>query len=86
MAEQMTFFDIVVEKDKKKVTPQVWECMKTCANFTNIRPDGSADYFPGTREKRCVTPKLTANKKTSDWQSELINNAWCTYCKCYKPK
>lgn len=81
--EQISMIDIVDPKDKFKFTPEVWSCMKTCANFTNITPDGIEDFFP-MGGKRCVTPSLLPGKE--DWHSEVIDNVWHTWCRCYKPK
>ena len=81
--EQISLLEFVDKKDKKKLTPEVWSCMKTCANFTNITSDGFEDFFP-MGGKRCVTPSFVPGKE--DWYSEVINNRWHTWCNCYKPK
>ena len=75
--EQITFFEVVSDKDREKITPEVWSCLRTCANFSNIYPDGSADYFPVTHEPRCVN---------LNFKSKLVRNYWHTVCKNYKPK
>lgn len=75
MCEQISIADIVGKKDKEILTPTVWACLETCANFSAVMPDGSIDYFPSTREKRCVN---------TDFKSKLVNNAWITRCNNYK--
>lgn len=75
MCEQITIDEIVGKKDKDILTPAVWDCMKTCSNFSAILPDGSIDYFPCTHEKRCVN---------MDFKSKLVNNYWITHCNNYK--
>ena len=75
--DQVTLFDLVNEKDRENITPGVWDCMDTCANFTNLEADGTRDYFPETREPRCTN---------MCFKSRLINNYWRTTCKNYKPK
>ena len=75
---QVSFYDIVTDKEKESITPEVWNCLDTCANFTNLNPDGSRDFFPETHEPRCT--RMDFNK------SKLINNVWHTTCKNYKPK
>ena len=87
MCEQLSFNDIVTDKkERRKLTPEVWTCTETCANFTNIRKDGTADYFPERGGKRCVTPFEQSGTKMDGWESKLINNTWHTWCKFYKPK
>lgn len=75
--KQISLYDIVNDKDKKAMTPEVWVCMETCANFTNVEPDGSLDFFPETNDPRCTQ---------TDFTSKLINNYWHTTCKNYKPR
>ena len=75
--DQVTLFDLVNENDREKITPGVWDCLDTCANFTNLNADGTRDYFPETREPRCTN---------MCFKSRLINNYWRTTCKNYKPK
>lgn len=74
---QVTFYDIVSDKEREDITPEVWGCIKTCANFTNVESDGSLDFFPGTKEPRCTR---------TCFKSKLINNFWHTKCQNYKPK
>lgn len=77
---QVTLYDIVVgKKDKESLIPPVWDCVKTCANYTNINPDGTPDYFFQSLKPRCVHMKL---------KSKLIksNQTWKTICTNYKPK
>lgn len=75
MSDQMTFYDLADKKDKELLTPQVWSCIKSCSNFSNIKEDGSEDYFPCTRSPRCVN---------MDFYSKLVNNYWITKCRNYK--
>ena len=85
MGEQVSLFDLTTDKkERRKITPEVWTCTETCANFTNIRKDGTADYFPERGGKRCVTPFEQGDKDY--WDTKLINNVWHTWCKYYKPK
>ena len=82
MSNQLSFFDIVDEKDKLTLTPEVWKCMETCANFTNIDRYGIPDYFPGPgNHPRCVHAHRSKN-----WKSKVINNVWHTWCLNYSPK
>lgn len=77
--EQISIIDIMTKKERMKVQPEVWKCVRTCANFTNVFPDGSKDYFIGPgREPRCV--------KLEYWQTKSINNMWHSWCKNYKEK
>lgn len=77
--EQVSIYDILPEKQKYKVQPEIWSCMKTCANFTNVRPDGSKDYFVGHgNSPRCVNIKFGTSK--------TINNIWHSWCPNYKEK
>lgn len=79
MAEQITIYDILAKKERIKIQPEIWSCVKSCANFTNIRPDGSRDYFPiPGRVPRCVNLDFG--------ESKVIENLWHTWCKNYKPK
>lgn len=73
--DNLSFYDLLEGKDKELFTPTVWSCLKTCKNFSCTLPDGSIDYFPETREKRCVN---------TDFKCKLVNNYWVTTCKNYK--
>ena len=74
---QISFYDLVNDKDRERMTPEVWNCLETCANFTNVEEDGSLDFFPETREPRCTR---------MCFKSKLIDNVWHTTCKNYKPR
>lgn len=78
---QLSLYDIVSDKDKLAMTPEVWGCMKTCANFTNIDKDGIRDYFPSTGSPRCVH-----SHRSKNWKSKVIDNLWHTWCLNYRPK
>jgi hypothetical protein len=75
MSEQLTIIDLASDKDKELLTPQVWSCLRTCKNFSNINPDGSRDFFPCSKEPRCIN---------TDFYSKLVNNYWITKCRNYK--
>ena len=79
--KQLSFLDIVSHKERDALTPEVWGCTKTCANFTNKYSNGSRDYFPGTHEPRC-----TRSHETGSFKSKLVDNVWITKCKFYEPK
>ena len=74
---QVSFYDIVSDKERESITPEVWDCLKTCVNFTNENPDGTRDYFPESKEPRCTR---------MCFKSKLIDNYWHTICKNYKPR
>lgn len=77
--EQISLHDILPEKQRRYVQPEIWNCVKTCAKFTNVRPDGSKDYFPGPGNvPRCVNLKFGTSK--------TINNIWHSWCLNYKEK
>lgn len=77
--KQMNLFGILPDKEKRKIKPEVWKCMDSCANFTNVFPDGTKDYFIGPgRRARCV--KLEYERTIS------VDNMWHSYCKHYEPK
>lgn len=85
MSEQMSFLDIAEKEDIDKLTPEMWSCMKTCANFTNTFPDGSKDtFFDGS--PRCIYGLLKCGTSGKQIRSKVINNLWHVWCKFYKPK
>lgn len=87
MAEQITFLDIVDKTEKEKLTPEIWNCQKTCKNFTNVFPDGDKDFF-FDGSPRCCYPEAYAGFGSSgkQWKNKVINNMWHSWCKCYIPK
>lgn len=74
---QLSFYDLVNDKDRAKMTPEVWSCVETCGNFTNVNSDNSLDYFPETNTPRCTR---------MCFKSKLIDNVWHTICTNYKPR
>ena len=77
--EQISLHDILPEKQKHCVQPEVWRCVDTCANFTNIWPNGLEDFFPGPGNvPRCTRLKYGTTK--------VINNIWHCWCANYKEK
>lgn len=79
--KQLSFLDIVPPKEREELTPSVWECVDSCANFTNIDKAGGRDYFPGTR-----TPRCTHCYEENAFKSKVINNVWVTKCRFYEPR
>lgn len=78
--KQLEIFDFIKKpKDRLALQPQVWECMKTCGNFTNVRPDGTKDFFPGgaPNRPRCVNCIM---------KSKLIDNVWHCWCPNFKTR
>lgn len=75
--DNVSFTDLLDKKDLDAVTPEVWACVKTCKNYSCINPDGSIDYFPETKEKRCVNLSI---------RSKLVNNYWQSRCNNYKER
>ena len=75
--DNITFADLLDKRDQDPVTPTVWKCVKTCKNYNCTYPDGSIDYFPETRERRCINV---------DIRSKLVNNFWESRCNNYQPK
>lgn len=88
MSEQVSLLDIVKSKnDRHTLTPEVWSCIKTCKNFTNVLPQGGRDYFPGTKEPRCTYAyHRSFGTSGQEWESKIINNVWHTWCVLYQPK
>ena len=70
MFRQLTLMDIAPE-----MKPEYPRCYKTCIHFTNVFPSGAKDYYPCTREARCIHIEL---------KSELIDNRWHSWCKRYE--
>lgn len=85
MSEQMSFLDIAEKEDIDKLTPEMWSCMKTCANFTDEFPDGEKDTFLDD-SPRCTYGLLNCGTSGKDMRSKVINNMWHVWCKFYKPK
>lgn len=88
--KQLSLLDVVKDKkDKDILTPECWECYKTCAHFTNTFPDGSKDYFISPpNAPRCVYHLLIDGYGTSgkDIRNKVIDNVWHSWCVLYEPK
>lgn len=84
---QMSLFDITDDKQKIAMTPEVWNCVDSCANFTNIHENGLPDYFPGPGNvPQCVACMKGGNAGSPNWDKKIIDNIWHVYCRNYRPK
>lgn len=88
--KQLSLLDVSKDKnDFYALTPECWECYKTCTHFTNTFPDGSKDYFLYPRRSpRCCYHLLIKGYGTSgkDIKSKVIDNVWHSWCVLYEPK
>lgn len=85
--DQLSLFDVMDDKQKAAITPEVWECVHSCANFTNIYENGAHDYFPGPGQvPRCTACWKGGKNGSPNWESKIVDNVWHTICRNYKPK
>ena len=85
--EQISLLDIIAKEDKEKLVPEMWDCMETCANFTDVLPGGGRDRFPVTGERRCCIEFHKGDGTTGrHMKCKIIDNVWHTWCIYYKPK
>ena len=84
--EQISLLEFVDKKDKEKLTPEVWSCMKTCANFIDVTPNGTKDTFLDGSPRCCIQDHTGYGSSGKHWKSKVIDNRWHTWCIFYKPK
>ena len=86
MPEQLSLLDIANKEDIDKLTPEMWDCMKSCANFTNKFPGGGRDYFFDGSPRCTYAFHCGYGTSGKDMRNKVIDNMWHTWCKLYKPK
>lgn len=87
--KQLSISDVSKDKnDFYALTPECWDCYKTCVHFTNTFPDGSKDYFISPpNAPRCCYPMMNGyGTSGNDIVNKVINNVWHSWCVLYEPK
>lgn len=87
--KQLSLSDISNDKnDFYALTPECWDCYKTCVHFTNTFPDGSKDYFisPPNAPRCCYARMNGYGTSGKDIVNKVINNVWHSWCVLYEPK
>jgi hypothetical protein len=84
--EQISLLEFVDKKDKEKLTPEMWSCMKTCANFTDDLGNGLKDTFFDGSPRCCIEFHTGEGLSGKHMKSKVIDNIWHTWCIHYKPK
>ena len=87
MKEQISLFDVVdSQKDKLTMSPEVWDCMQSCANFTDDLGNGEKDTFLDGSPRCCAQLHHGYGTSGNEWICKVIDNVWHTWCVLYKPK